>query len=335
MLSPKEQVLKKNFEKELQKLGLTPFFGPETAFSQGHRWYTTPCRSSEGKIFLFKAVIVQNQRENLIHEIYINRFFKKTNIYSELFTQKIIKSKISKRMTWLLLEYIPGRPCGYYFDFYSKARKERYLEKYVNNFIALQKISTKEPSQVSPYLVKREIDFYLADLEKNKNNIFSMVREKDYQLALKKLKKNSHLFKASFLVNGDAALSNHILGDDGNIYLVDWEQCHLANIASDLAFLYIQTWRYPSWRREFISAYQRKTPHKDFFKKIFPLMVLYFSLREISIALWHFSHSLGKRSALVGEKWKEINLDKIQTEESLKNHLEAFRIALFNPQNLF
>jgi aminoglycoside phosphotransferase (APT) family kinase protein len=335
MLSQKEQVLKKNFERELQKLGLTPFFGPEIALSEGHRWYTTPCRSSEGKIFLFKAVIAQDQRKNLVHEIYINRFFKKNNIYQELFTQKIIKSKISKRMTWLLLEYIPGSPCGYYFDFSSKARKEIYLEKYANNFIALQKIAIQKPRQISPYLVKREIDFYLADLEKNKNKILSAVKEKDYQIALKKLKRNSHLFKALVLVNGDAALSNHILGDDGNIYLVDWEQCHLANIASDLAFLYIQTWRYPSWRRKFIRTYQKKTPQKDFFKKIFPLMVLYFSLREISIALWHFSHSLGKRLALTGEKWQHFDLDKIQTQESLKAHLRTFRIALLKPQNLF
>ncbi len=319
------------FTHELKQHNLAPSIPPEEHIRLRRRWYTTPCKDPSGKKYMFKGLLAASEKYRLEREIRFNRFLKKIQIYKKLNTQKLAHSKISKNSTWILLEFIPGKPCGLYFDFTVGADKKIYIEQFAHNITELQKIPASSAKKIDETLRTRLAPYYISQLEGFKSEIVEIIPQKIYNLAIRKIMKNAELFKKNLvLAHGDTALSNHILGTDKKIYLMDWEQCHVDNMAFDPCFLWIQTWKNPAWRKDFLKEYMTKIQNGSLFKKLVPVMMLYFSLREIG--LWVRSkHDKHSWSVIEGKKTALIDPRKIQNRQAIISHKKTLLRALAKP----
>ena len=67
----------------------------------------------------------------------------------------------------------------------------------------------------------------------------------------------------ALFTHGDLTLANFFLSKKG-LFLTDWEWARLDNPAYDLARLWIQTFKYPAWRKDLLITYLKKIPlNKD------------------------------------------------------------------------
>src|SRR3989344_2710397 len=325
------QGIREIFTHELKHRNLAPSILPEEHIQLRRRWYTTPCTDHSGKKYMFKGLLAASEKYRLEREIRFNRFLKKIQIYKNLNTQKLAHSKISKNSTWILLEFIPGKPCGLYFDFTQGADNKAYIEQFAHNITELQKIPASNAKKIDATLRTRLAPYYISQLEGFRSEIMEVIPQKTYNIAIQKILENTELFKKNLvLAHGDTALSNHILGTDKKIYLMDWEQCHVDNIAFDPCFLWIQTWKNHSWRKDFLKEYAKKIENVPLFKKLIPIMMLYFSLREIG--LWVRSkHDKRSWSVIEGKKTALIDPRKIQNRQALVSHKKTLSRSLARP----
>lgn len=315
--------------KELKNLKLSPSIPINDAIRKKRRWYTSPCLDKNKKKVLFKGVICAECQNILAHEIGINRLFKKINIYKNLNTQKIVNSKISKKITWIMLEYLEGKPCGIFFDIVKGADSLELVAQYAQNISSLQKISMRNSRTISKNFKKHSLEFFIKNLKGLEDGILAQIPRKDYNVAIKILKKNERLLSKNLvLTHGDASFGNHIYGRNKKIYLIDWEKCHFNNMAYDIVFLWTQGWKKPEWKKKLIEKYTEICHDKTNFNKIFPLMALYFLLREIG--LWSRAQTMETKKwyIVVKNKITVIDPTSIQSQDALISHKKNFYGAL-------
>ena len=190
---------------------------------------------------------------------------------------------------WYSYNYVEGDILGDFYDLPKKHEKEVYLKNSVQNLRNLQSVSDEfikeaKKNGVIKYIAKRGYDDYF-------NTVKYYEKEKigdnkiDFEAVYKLLEKNKEeLNKNLVIAQGDFTLANQIVsGKNGKIVLSDWDSVRIDNIAADLTHLWVQTWRYPGWRRKLLLEFLNSLPakDKDRFKEIFRITAIEQAMAEI------------------------------------------------------
>ena len=252
------------------------------------RFYSAPCMQNKKKWVFLKMLVVKEQTAayTLKKEIEITKFL--SEVYSspkKHFSIPLFIHGDSKNSPyWFLHQYLPGPLVGYFYEIYSDGLRQKVIKQIVDNLISFQSISVvKHKIRLSKISVtKRNFKHYLREIEFRKG---FLKKEKNipYEAIIDFIKKREKYFKAEILADGDYTLANFFIHKN-KVYITDWEHVHLDNFASDIAHLWIQTWRYPKWRKELILYFLTKLSKYRVrkFKELFRSMILIEALGEMA-----------------------------------------------------
>jgi len=280
--------IEKFIQKKLKELNLKP----KTLFSlplfqkENKRFYSTICETEKKELVFLKILITKEKREakRLKKEIEITKFLSKiSKKKKKLNIPLFVKGESKKLPYWFLHQYLPGPLVGHHFKMKRVGQGEKIIKKIIDNLLIVQEIPWKKKIKFS--LDKREFSDYIKIIRKREKQIsFKKGKgEIDFQKIYQFFKEKKNLFKKEnyVLAHGDFTLANFFVHKN-NVFITDWEQIHLDNIASDVSLLWNQTYRYPGWRRKLISYFlsslsKRK---KESFKELFRLMAIIEGLKE-------------------------------------------------------
>ncbi len=284
------------------------------------RFYASSVLKNGQKIFL-KARIVDDNGSvtGLKKEMEITRIMTEDkNIAGKVNFTKFLDGSFSEIPEWYTHEYVEGKLLGDFYEMPARSKDENYIKKVVENLRNLQIVSDEfikkaQASGIMKYIKKRGYENY-------KNTIDFYCKEKtgrnkiDFNKVYALLSENkADLDENLVIAHGDFTLANQIAGEDGKIYLSDWESVRIDNIAADLAHLWVQTWRYKKWRSKLLQTFLESLPEdqKEHFKNIFKVTAIEQAMAEIR---WN--------SDLCEKKYKKGVIDiSIKT---IKTALEGF-----------
>jgi len=268
----------------LKTLNLRPKLDLRKFKAQDKRFYTTPCLDKQGKKVLFKALISAKKEDvlRLKKEISLLEAFGKMSLGEKIGALKIIKANLNYPQ-WVLRDYVEGKIIGHHFDLYNE--KPIIRKQITDNLIVLQKVKTTNFP-----LKKKTASDYLKNINEFAKEKIVQKEAKEEIIILNQLfLKNKKLLNKSnnVLCHGDFTMANFFTNKN-KLYLTDWELACLGNIASDIARIWIQTFRYPSWREALIGDLLKKlkTQKKQYlFKEPFCFEVAYQAFVELSCNL--------------------------------------------------
>ena len=118
------------------------------------------------------------------------------------------------------------------------------------------------------------------------------------------------------LTHGDFTLENHFIHKN-KVYITDFEWIRYDNLTADLAHLWIQSWRYPQWRKKLLSSFLNtfKNKEKKDVKKIFRMTIINEALGEIR---WN--------SEICNKKYKKEVIK--MSSKTIINSLKSFNYLL-------
>ena len=214
---------------------------------------------------------------------------------------------------WYTHEYVEGKLLGSFYEMPAKNEKEIYAINVVKNLVGLQSVSDifkaeAEKSGIMKHIKKRGYDDYKNTIEFYRKEKVGK-RKINFEKMLALIEENKKALDEDLVVaHGDFTLANQIVSENDEIFLSDWESVRIDNFAADLAHLWVQTWRYPAWRKKLLEAFLNGIPEgkKEKFKSIFRITAIEQSLAEIR---WN--------SALCDKKYKkgviEVSMKVIKT----------------------
>ncbi len=265
-------------KKQVKELGLRPKVKLIDLKNKRKRYFASPCVNKQGEtVFLKMLISSRNEDAKRIKkevriEKTLNHNLKK---YQGL---QIIKDQITKKPYWFMREFLAGNIIGYHFDLYKEGKSDKTTTSMANILYDVQTTKT------NLRLKSKGIKHYLGTMKivkkklklKNDNNIDIQRIERFIKQGKQTLNKNNFL-----LCHGDFTLANFFINKN-KLYLTDWELAHKGNIASDISRVWIQTYKYPAWRKKLVKKFITKLPKnkiKDF-KKLFRIMVLVQAAQE-------------------------------------------------------
>ena len=122
-----------------------------------------------------------------------------------------------------------------------------------------------------------------------------------------------YLKEAEFvLTHGDFTLANFFINKN-KVYITDWEHVRLDNRAADISHLWIQTWKFPAWRKKLLSCFISKLPKnkRDRFKEIFRVIIITEALGELAYSIY------------ICPK-KQVNNSKRSAKKTIESSLKGF-----------
>ncbi|MFA6097653.1 MAG: glycogen/starch synthase [Candidatus Paceibacterota bacterium] len=281
---------------------------PLKEFIEGKkRFYSAPVTKGGKKLFL-KARLADDNGSvfALEKEMKITKILtENAQMSGKVNFTKYAGGSFGEIPEWYMHEYVEGRLLGSFYEMPAKNEKEIYAKNAVKNLLGLQGISDvfkaeAEKSGIIKNIKKRGYEDY-------KNTIGFYRKEKvgngkvDHEKISDLLEKNKKELDEDLVVaHGDFTLANQIIDERGDVYLSDWESVRIDNMAADLTHLWVQTWRYPAWRKKLLGIFLNELPEarKERFKNIFRITAIEQSLAEIK---WN--------SALCDKKYKKGVID--------------------------
>lgn len=309
----------------LKELGLKPLELVEKTMTERKkdlkRYYNSVCEDNNRNKYFFKANIVEEEEtyENFAREIWLNKSVANLKNKENLNVQLYIKDGWLKKVRWALFNFVEGKPIGSIFDFDKEFddKKDSFIEGILNNLEIIQKKSNEIfRGKDLPRLEKHNGDWYYNELLGYKDKVVETIGEEKYNFVLKQIKDNKEFFdrECKFLAHGDFALSNQILeAGTQKIHTGDWEDIHFDNQAADLAFLWMQTWKYSNWRKKALKSFFERVENKENFRKLFVLVIMQLSVREIMF--WKYNN------------WFEPIKTYVSSKKALEAHNEALNRA--------
>jgi len=267
---------------KLKELSLTPKLPLSSFKKKRKRFYSSPCVS---KVF-FKMLLVE--------ENWVGRLLKREAIATKALTNipnlnipGFVSADIENMPYWFIHEYLPGPLVGHFYRIYKQGRKKEIIRKIVDNLLALQSVKKGATSRI-PFLGKRGYEAHFNIIKKRE----SLIKDKrgiDFKSIYQLAKKQEKYFKkADFvLTHGDFTLANFFTNKN-KVYITDWEHTRLDNRAADISHLWIQTWKFPAWRKELLSCFISKLPKnkQNRFKEIFRLIIITEALGELAYSIY-------------------------------------------------
>jgi len=277
---------------ELQRLNLKPVAPLSFFKKRGKRFYAVPCfKDKKEKVFL-KMLIVKDKKaelklkkEALITKLLTNLHQKNQELNLPLFLEENFKHI----PFWYTHQYLSGRVLGHFYEMGKSAFKKGVKQEIIKILLSLQNIPPSQYKTAFENFPLEKIGFshYLEKTKKAEKRL----KDKypfDFKTIYRFLEERREYFSKSktVLSHGDFTLANFFLHRN-KIYLTDWEHIHLNNFAYDIAHLWIQTWRYPKWRREILLTFLNSLSKNDqrIFREIFRAIIITEAMGEIIMGL--------------------------------------------------
>lgn len=271
---------------KMKVLDLTPIEEVSSFLAKKKRFYAAPVLNSLNKKVFFKFLIVDDPvpKETIKKEIEMRNLM--LNFQDEITFPHLIKYNNQTLPFWFISEYLEGDIFGFLYELFVSEKS--IVSLLVNTLVALHKITEKNLTSIlkNHFFLKRDsfnqpvviltsfeekIDSDLKPrINFQKIHHFVKLREKYFQ---------NH---KTILAHGDYTLNNMVLRNKQMI-LTDWESACLSNIASDIAHLWIQLWRYPELRQNLVFDYVKTLPENEIneFKRLFEAKVIFEALAEL------------------------------------------------------
>lgn len=308
----------KTVKDKLKELDLIPKFPLSSFKKKKKRFYSSPCvTKNKEKVFL-KILLVK--------ESWVGRLLKREAVVTKLLTNYpnlnipgFVSADIEKTPYWFIDKYLPGPLIGHFYEVYKEGQKKGVVKKIIDNLLAFQTINKKKKEIISriPFLGERDFKDHFniikerQGLIKNKKGIdFKTL----YQFAKKQEK---YLKEAEFvLTHGDFTLANFFTNKN-KVYITDWEHVRLDNLAADISHLWIQTWKFPAWRRELLSYFISKLPKnkRNRFQEIFRVIIITEALGELAYSIY-----------ICPKKY--VNDSKRAAKKTIESSLKGFNFLL-------
>ncbi len=268
----------------VKNLKLKPELPLSDFIKKEKRFYSTPCKTEDGKLVFIKILISKRKEDafRLKKEVeatkFLSQFAKKNKNFN---IPLYISANIKNQPYWFIHQYLPGHLLGSFYEIHKSGKNKEVIVNIVDNLTSLQKILS------GVELEKRGFDFYLGRLKKGEK-ILKDRYPIDFKKAYNFFEKKREYFKKTKLVtaHGDYTLANFFVHKK-KTYITDWEHFHLTNFAYDIAHLWIQTFRYHIWRKKLILNFISKMP-KDkikIFQELFRVVIITEALSEIIMGL--------------------------------------------------
>jgi len=284
-------------------------------------YYAHSVMNGDQKIFL-KARITANKSYifGIEKGMEISRIMTKNKkIANRVNFTGFLEGSLKDIPEWYAYNYIEGDLLGDFYEMPKKHEKDSYIKNSVTNLRNLQSVSDEfikeaEKNGVIKYIVKRGYEDYFNTVQYYEKQKVGQGKI-DFAGVYALLEKNKELLNKDFVIaQGDFTLANQIVsGKNGKIYLSDWDSVRIDNIAADLTHLWVQTWRYPDWRKKLLQEFLESLPakDKDRFKNIFRITAIEQAMAEIK---WN--------AELCKKKYKKGVIDI--SKKIIKTALEGF-----------
>lgn len=269
-------------EEKLKELKLKPEMPLDSFIENDKRFYSTPCKTEDGKLIFIKILISKRKEDalRLKKEVKITKFLSKcAKASKDLNILPLIKVNTTKHPYWFLRQYVPGSMLGYDFEIYKEGLKEKTIRKVVDTLLALQSM----PLNIS--LKEKGADDYLKTIKvfENKLQLKDREREIDFKEIYHFFENQRKYFKKEnpVLAHGDLVLKN-LFVNQNSIYLIDWELARIDNSAADIARLCIQPYKYSDWRKKLVLYFSSKLPRhrKENFNELFRVAIMVEAIAE-------------------------------------------------------
>ncbi len=262
-------------EAKLKELKLKPELSLSDLKRKRKRFYSTPCQTEDGKTVFLKILISKRKEDAawLKKEIAIGKTLQFNSLSP-------IKENTKKMPFWFLRQYLPGPIVGYHFKIYRPGLKKQTRKEIVKILLSLQSLSPKiklEKKEMADYL--KSIKSFEEKLKVKRDKSINF--EKIYQF----FESQKKYFKKQrkVLAHGDFTLANFFV-NERRVYLTDWEHLRYDNIAADIARLWIQTYKYPKWRKSLVLLFLAKVPKykREQFQQLFRVMAINEAVAEFT-----------------------------------------------------
>lgn len=271
---------------KMKELELVPIEKVSNFVIKKKRFYAAPVLDKDQKKVFFKILIVEDSAptESIKKEIKMRNLM--LNFQEKIIFPHLIDYNDKNLPYWFVSQYLDGDVLGFLYGLHDD--RVSIIPLLVNMLSNLHEIT--EPTLMSilkddfflkkdgfddPLLILKSFEAKLSidispRIDFPKVSQFIKDREKHFQ--------NHKLI----LAHGDYTLNNMVI-DNRKMILTDWESACLGNIASDIAHLWIQLWRYPSWRQKLLIDYVNTLPKEEIneFKNLFEAKVIFEALAEL------------------------------------------------------
>lgn len=279
-------------QKKLKDLKLVPILELPDFIKKKKRFFAGPVLTDKKKKVFFKILIVDDitAAESIKKEIKIRDFLIK--FQNKIFFPHLIKYDDKNIPYWFISQYREGPILGYFYELYDK--NDENISLIVDFLCELHKIPY---NILASTLENKEFFFWKNDFQDHLNLVKSyengiekeIIKEINFFQIYQFIENKKIYFQKSPLVfsHGDFTLANMVISE-GKLFLTDWEHAHLDNFVHDIAHLWIQLWRYPTWRKklllEFINRLSKDRIEE--FKNLFQAVIITEALGELR---WSFN----------------------------------------------
>ncbi len=239
------------------------------------RFYAADCKTKGGEKVFLKILLVEDAKvEKLFkNEIKANLLAQKEK---EIAVPKIIKFDIENPPYFFMRDFVGGEDVGYFYDISKDAQNEKIAKEVASNLFAIQNIDHKKFNFI--FDEKRRFVNYKKIIKEREEKILPKDKKgvdmnSIYRLLEETIKKYGKIPLVP--CHGDYTLANFILFKE-RVYVIDWEHFRLDNFCVDLAHLWVETWKFPKWRKTLLTHFlSLLTPEKQkTFKEIFRIVVI-------------------------------------------------------------
>ncbi|KKQ17928.1 MAG: hypothetical protein US31_C0013G0011 [Berkelbacteria bacterium GW2011_GWA1_36_9] len=296
---------------KMKELDLAPIEKISDFIIKKKRFYAAPVLNGKKEKVFFKILIVSDSAptQSIIKEMKMRNLM--LNFQDKIAFPHLIKYNDQNLPYWFISQYIEGDVIGFLYDLHDD--REVIIPLLVNTLFALHNISESTLTSIL------KDNFFLKDDGFNDPLVILKLFENklsvDYKTRIDFLKVHQFVKDRKkyfenhkiILAHGDYTLNNMVI-NNGEMILTDWESANLGNIASDIAHLWIQLWRYPLWRQKLLTDYVNTLPKEeiDEFKNLFEAKVIFEALAEL---IWNFDICpLQYRQSLIEICIKTVNV---------------------------
>jgi thiamine kinase-like enzyme len=270
----------------MKELELTPIEKVSDFVIKKKRFYAAPTYDKNQKKVFFKILIVEDSAptESIKKEMKMRTLM--LNFQDKITFPHLIKYNDKNIPYWFISEYLEGDILGFLYDLHNDS--EAIITLLVATLSALHDISESNLHSILTndfFLKKDGFDDPLTILKSFENKLNNDIKTSiDFPRISRFIKERENFFQNHKIIlsHGDYTLNNMVISS-GKMVLTDWESACLGNIASDIAHLWIQLWRYPKLRQKLLADYINNLPddENEEFKKLFEAKVIFEALAEL------------------------------------------------------
>jgi thiamine kinase-like enzyme len=313
--------IEKIINNKMNDLHLVQIESPSFFIEKRKRFYAASVFDSDHKKVFFKLLIVNDEEaiKSIKKEIKMRNLM--LNFQNKITFPHLINYNDQDMPYWFISQYLEGQTLGLLYDLTDT--RDETISLLVNTLSSLHEISKTTLASIlkDDFFIPEDGFINLLDILKSyENQLNNKIKQKvDFSIITQFIKDREKYFQNHkvILTHGDYTLNNMVLSH-GKMVLTDWESANLGNIASDITHLWIQLWRYPSFRQKLLRNYIKTLPDEeiDEFKKLFEARVIFGAMAE---TIWNIKICPTKyQKSLVEICIKTINVALEGFDELLK-----------------